>query len=106
MRRSIILGCLALLAFVCPTRADEAKPVKRYLYVVAPGIRNLLEFGGAGILVFDIDKDHAFVKRIATTASAEEKPANIKGVCASVHTRKLHFTTPQKLYCVDLVSEK
>src|SRR5581483_6520190 len=80
--------------------------VKRYLYVVAPGIRNYLEFGGAGILVFDMDDNHRFVKRIATTASQEAKPDNIKGVCASAATRKLHFTTPKKLYCVDLVSEK
>jgi hypothetical protein len=88
-------------------RAEQPKTgEKRYLYVVAPGIRDLLEFGGAGILVFDMDNGHQFVKRIETTASRVDKPANIKGVCACPATRKLYFTTPVALYCVDLVTEK
>jgi hypothetical protein len=78
----------------------------RFLYVVCPGIRDYLEFGGAGILVFDIDHGHKFVKRIATTASTARKPRNIKGVVASPATRLLHFTTPEALYCVDLVTGK
>ena len=75
--------------------------MKRFLYVVCPGIRDLPEFGGAGVLVFDIDNGHKFVKRIATDASTVAKPRNIKGVVASASTKKLHFTTPESaLYCV------
>lgn len=88
---------------------DAAEPpigVSRYLYVVCPGIRDYLEFGGAGILVFDIDQGHKFVRRIETPASREEKPDNIKGVCACAATKRLYFTTRSKLYCVDLVTEK
>lgn len=103
-RRVLLVVLLALLPAGRLAAADA--DVKRYLYVVAPGIRNYLEFGGAGVLVFDMDKDYAFVKRIETTASAEAKPDNIKGVCASVATGKLYFTTPKKLYCVDLKTEK
>jgi hypothetical protein len=102
LRRLLVL--LFVLAGPAVARAEEGE--KRYLYVVAPGIRNYLEFGGAGILVFDIDDGHRFVKRIETTASHQKKPLNIKGVCASAQTRKLHFTTPKQLYCVDLVTEK
>ena len=40
--------------------------VKRYLYVAMPGIRNYLGYGGHCILVFDIDNNHRFVKRIQT----------------------------------------
>jgi hypothetical protein len=106
MNRRTLLVCPWLLLLTAgPTVAGEVG-LKRYLYVAAPGIRNYLEFGGAGILVFDIDKDHAFVKRIATPASREQKPANIKGVCACPPTRRLYFTTTKKLYCLDLVSEK
>lgn len=79
---------------------------RRYLYVVCPGIRDYLEFGGAGILVFDIDDGHKFVKRIVTPASSEPKPDNIKGVCASPLTGKLYITTRSKLYCVDLLTDK
>lgn len=76
----------------------------RYLYVVTPGIRDYTEFGGAGILVFDIDQNHKFVKRIETTASKVEKPRNIKGVCG--FGNRIYFTTPEKLYCVDVATEK
>jgi len=98
---------LAFLAFVSlgAARAAEQQP-RRYLYVVCPGIRDYLEFGGSGILVFDIDEGHKFVKRIATPASREAMPDNIKGVCASAVTGKLYFTTRSKLYCVDLASEE
>jgi DNA-binding beta-propeller fold protein YncE len=94
------------LAATMTGRASGVAGSTRYLYVVCPGIRDYMEFGGAGILVFDIDNGHKFVKRIATTASAAAKPRNIKGVVANSTTHKLHFTTPEALYCVDLLSEK
>jgi hypothetical protein len=98
-----LLSVLVVLLAAASSHAGEAK---RYLYVAAPGIRDYLEFGGAGILVFDMDDKHAFVKRIATTASEAKKPANVKGVCANAESKRLYFTTPKALYCVDLVSEK
>src|SRR5204863_5450891 len=61
---------------------------RHLLYVVTPGIRNYLEFGGAGIAVFDMDKNHAFVKRIKTPASQVKNPENIKGVCACAATQR------------------
>src|SRR5438874_13679516 len=96
----------ALIAFVQLGNARAALKDGRYLYVVCPGIRNYLEFGGAGILVYDIDDGHKLIKRIATPASQEEKPDNIKGVCACAATQRLYLTTTKKLYCVDLLSEK
>lgn len=95
----------SLISPLASTALAKAR-VSRLLYVVCPGIRDYLEFGGAGILVFDIDDGHKFVKRIATDASKIAKPQNIKGVVASATTKKLHFTTPQSLYCVDLLNEK
>jgi DNA-binding beta-propeller fold protein YncE len=85
---------------------DSGKVKNHYLYMVTPGIRNYQEFGGSGILVFDVKRDHAFVKRIQTPASDQAKPENIKGVCACGATKKLYFTTLTRLYCVDLVTEK
>jgi DNA-binding beta-propeller fold protein YncE len=98
-----------LAASLVPLTASFAAAesgASRLLYVVCPGIRDYLEFGGAGILVFDIDAGHKFVKRIATDASKLDKPRNVKGVVASAATKKLHFTTPEALFCVDLVTEK
>jgi sugar lactone lactonase YvrE len=113
MRRSL-LGLLLVVSLaaawllVCApdsARADDAA-TKRYLYVVCPGIRNYLEFGGAGILVFDIDAGHKFIRRIETPASREMSPDNIKGVCASAATGRLYFTTRSKLFCLDVLTDK
>jgi hypothetical protein len=84
------------------TLAEDAQ----MLYVAAPGVRDDLDFGGAGILVFDIGHGHRFVRRIETTAARQPKPENIKGICASAATRKLYFTTLTRLYCLDLASDR
>jgi DNA-binding beta-propeller fold protein YncE len=102
-RRSFLAASLAA-PFAGSVRAEPG--VSRLLYVVCPGIRDYLEFGGAGVLVFDIDNGHKFVKRLSTTGSTIPKPRNVKGVVASPHTRKLHFTTPESLFCFDLVTGK
>lgn len=109
LRLLTVLFATALVQPFVTNPAIGAEPSgqdRHLLYVVAPGIRNYLEFGGAGILVFDMDHNHDFVKRIETTASQIDKPDNIKGVCANAVTQKLYFTTPVKLYCFDLRSEK
>jgi len=105
MARRTFFALTAVLLFAFPLMADAPKQ-RRLLYVVEPGVRNYLEFGGAGILVYDIGAGHKFVKRIATPASTLKHPENIKGVCASAATKRLYFTTLTALFCVDLVTEK
>lgn len=88
-------------------RAASARGDRRFLYVAVPGIRNYLEYGGHGVLVFDIDRGHAFVKRIpAQGLNAEGKPLNVKGVCANAATGRLYVTTTQQLAAYDLRTEK
>src|SRR3954471_19020972 len=86
---------------------EEGKAIQRRLYVAEPGIRNYLEYGGHGLLVFDIDHGHRFVKRIPT-AGLDEKgvPINVKGIVASARTKKLYISTIKQLMCIDLVTEK
>jgi hypothetical protein len=85
----------------------ESSAARRLLYVAAPGIRDYLEYGGHGLLVFDIDHGHRFVKRIPTAGlDATGKPLNVKGVCANAATRKIYVSTTQQLMCLDLVTEK
>ena len=80
---------------------------QRRLYVAEPGIRNYLEYGGHGLLVFDIDHGHRFVKRIPTAGLDEKgKPINVKGICASARTKRIYISTIKQLMCLDLVSEK
>ncbi|HEV3163457.1 MAG TPA: hypothetical protein VGZ22_05410 [Isosphaeraceae bacterium] len=96
---------LAGLAVVCkPASAAEEQ---RLLYVAEPGIRNYLEYGGHGLLVYDIDHGHRLLKRIPTAGLNEEgKPDNVKGVCASASTGRIYISTIKTLTCLDLVSEK
>lgn len=82
-------------------------PDGRYLYVAVPGIRNYLEYGGHGLLVFSMDDGHRFVRRIATSGTDETgKPLNVKGICASALTQRIYISTLRHLQCIDLVSEK
>lgn len=91
-----------------PLRRDDER---RYLYVAVPGIRNYLEWGGAGILVYDIDRGHRLVKRIAvsyfdSTDREGQAPENVKGICAHAAGHRLYVSTLTRMACVDLVSEK
>lgn len=99
--QSMVAFIVMLVALGC-SAADD---IERRLYVVSPGIRNYLQFGGAGILVFDLDNDYRFVKRIETPASQQEDPDNIKGVCADAASGRLYFTTRSRLYCMNLHTE-
>jgi DNA-binding beta-propeller fold protein YncE len=104
----VFLTALQVPAGARPHPAAARPPAQdqHFLYVAVPGIRDYLEFGGAGILVFDMDKGHALVKRIETPASQKTKPENIKGICASGVTGKLYFSTPTRLYSLDLKTDK
>ena len=97
------------LAFVLAAMvtAQAADPVERRLYVAVPGVRDYLEYGGHGVLVFDIDDGHRFLKRIPCGGlNAGGKPDNVKGICASAETGLLHIATLQSLQCLDLRTEK
>jgi len=97
-----------LLAFTLLTlAATAAENERRFLYVGAPGIRNDLAWGGSGVLVFDIDHGHKFVKRIPFAVLDEKgAPRNVKGICASTDNRRLYLSTTHTLSCLDLVTEK
>ncbi|MDR3712821.1 MAG: hypothetical protein P4L51_08400 [Puia sp.] len=87
---------------------DSAQlPVHRYLYVAVPGVRNYLEYGGHGLLVFDMDDHFKFVKRISTAGLDDRgQPANVKGVAVSLFTHCIYISTIQTVQCIDLVTEK
>ena len=83
-----------------------AAPVK-YLYVAVPGIRNYLEYGGHGILVYDVDAGHKLIKRIPTKGLKKDgTPSNVKGVAVSVATNCIYISTVEALQCIDLTTEK
>ena len=85
----------------------NAPPKGRYLYVAVPGIRNYLGYGGHGILVFDMDNNHRFVKRIKTQGiSRNGLPSNVKGIAVSVPLNSIYVSTLESLQRIDITSEK
>src|SRR5438552_15157842 len=106
---------LLFSAFILLVSADKpplhdvaaSTNVKRYLYVAVPGIRDYLGYGGHGILVFDIDNNHRFVKRIATKGlHPDGTPSNVKGVVVSVALNSIYISTIESLQRIDLATDK
>ena len=98
--------CLVWLAF-CVVTSGAEEALRRCLYVAVPGIRSYLEYGGHGLLVFDMDNEHRFVKRIPIGGLDDKsRPINIKGVCASARTGRIYCTTLRTMMCLDLRTEK
>ncbi len=98
MKKLLILLLLASSAFA---------QTGHYLYVATPGIRNYLGYGGHGLVVFDIDNNHQFVKRIPTKGfKASGEPSNVKGVAVSQQLNSIFISTLEGLQRIDLSTEK
>ncbi len=104
--RALAVACVALLVFTSTSGpARGADTIKRRLYVAEPGIRNYLEYGGHGLLVFDIDHGHRLLKRIGTGGlDPKGVPINVKGICASARTGRVYVSTIKQLMCLDLLT--
>ncbi len=80
---------------------------RRLLYVAEPGIRNYVDYGGVGVLVFDVDANYRFVRRIPTWDVPQgQEPENVKGIAASARTGRLYVTTLRHVACFDLLSDR
>ena len=100
------LICAILFPSICFSGSLSAGKHK-LLYVAEPGIRDYLEYGGHGLLVFDINRDHKFVRRIPTGGLDEKgKPLNVKGICASAISKRVYVTTTRTIQCLDLLTDK
>lgn len=118
MRARNAAASFAILALLLPFHAQARQtqtqnqtqnqtqtepPVRRLLHVAVPGIRDYLEFGGHGLLVFDIDDGHKFLKRLPIGGlSPDGVPRNVKGVCASLKRETVYISTPEVLMAVDI----
>jgi DNA-binding beta-propeller fold protein YncE len=100
-------GVIALLLAFVVLIPLRAQPTRRFLYVATPGAGNEHEYAGVGILVFDVDNGHRFVKRIPTwTAPAGQPDERVRGIAADARSRRLFISTVKRLAAFDLVSEK
>lgn len=109
-RRFLQTGGLALAGLTLPTAAladPGAAPDGDLLYVTVPGIRNYTEWGGVGILVYDVSNGFELLRRIPTFPIVLGQAAEpIKGVCASARTGRLFASTTRHMFCLDLATEK
>jgi DNA-binding beta-propeller fold protein YncE len=104
-----VIFCALIVATV-PAQTGARTPAQHEthrLYVAVPGIRNDLQYGGVGILVYDMDAGYKFIKRIPTWDVPPGQPAeNVKGIAASAKTGKLYVSTIKRVACFDLITEK
>jgi DNA-binding beta-propeller fold protein YncE len=110
-RSAIFIFLLLINGFASVNGFSQAitktSAVKRYLYVAAPGIRDYLGYGGHGILVFDIDNNHKFVKRIPMQGlHPNGKPSNVKGIAVSISLNSIYVSTIESLQRIDLTTNK
>ncbi len=107
---AILMGVAVAWSPVHQTKQEApvaSAKVKQYLYVAVPGIRNYLEYGGHGILVYDMSDNYRLVKRIPTRGlKADGTPSNVKGVAVSLATNSIYITTLEALQRIDLATEK
>jgi len=79
----------------------------RMMLVATPGVRNYLEYGGHGLLMYDMDHGHQLVRRISTSGLDKDgKPDNVKGIAASAQTGKVYISTIGGMQCLDMATEK
>src|SRR5262249_59155518 len=104
-------SCIAsLLAMAVLLPMARAQQTARYLYAALPGVGggNNLKYGGAGILVFDIDRGHRFVRRIPLQGAppADGRQEAIKGIAAHAKTARLYVSTSRRVAAYDLHTDR
>ena len=102
----LFVSALLLLPIASPLMGEMASAGEEHLlYVASPGIRNYTQYGGVGILVFDIDHGFRFVRRIATwNVPSGKEPENVKGIAASAATGRVYVTSLTRMMALDAIT--
>src|SRR5207302_7677040 len=108
--RGLWRGAVVLAAAAAIVAGVAAQQTQRFLYAALPGVGggNNVKFGGAGILVFDVDHGHKFVKRIPLQGAppADGRQESIKGIAAHAQTARLYVSTSRRVAAYDLNTDK
>jgi DNA-binding beta-propeller fold protein YncE len=109
MKRTVrcLLPAMLLALSTSSVRLLPAAAEQHLLYVASPGTRNYVEYGGVGILVFDVSNGYKFVRCIPTwEVPAGKQPENVKGIAASAKTGRVYVTSLNRMIAIDAVSGK
>lgn len=103
-----LLGVVMLFTALKAAKTKQEAPLSgHYMFVAVPGIRDYLGFGGHGLLVFDMDHGHQFVKRIETRGfHPNGKPSNVKGIAVSIQLNSIYVSTIESIERIDLTTGK
>ncbi len=106
-RRLLFVVATAAGIALSAVSASSPNGEHHFLYVAEPGIRNYVEYGGVGVIVYDMDNGHKFVKRIPTFLEvAGQEAENVKGVAAHAKTGRLYVSTIKRVAAIDLQTER
>ena len=101
------LSALVLSAIIFSAGEASAQDARRLIYAAVPGVSNYEQHGGVGILVFDADNGHKFVRRIPTWSTYRREAIEpIKGIAAHAATNRLYVSTTRRLAAFDLTTDK
>ncbi|HEY2150089.1 MAG TPA: hypothetical protein VGH34_04730, partial [Vicinamibacterales bacterium] len=117
--RRLSVCALLVVAATLLVQRTQAQQNRRFIYAALPGVGggNNMSYGGAGILVFDIDHDHKFVKRVPLQGAPPPDPSAtgrgrgnaqeaIKGIAAHAGTARLYVSTSRRVAAYDLLTDK
>jgi DNA-binding beta-propeller fold protein YncE len=111
-----ISGVIVLVAALLVPRT-HGQQTQRFIYAALPGVGggNNTSYGGAGILVFDIDHGHKFVKRVPMPTTLPLPPStngrpvspqeSIKGIAAHAPTARLYVSTNRRVAAYNLLTD-
>jgi len=106
MTRLCSIVGIVLVVLTLPAGAQQRQ---KFLYAALPGVGggNNVKYGGAGILVFDIDHGHRFVKRIPLQGAPPDdgRQEAIKGIAAHAGTARLYVSTSRRVAAYDLLTD-
>src|SRR5499427_733486 len=108
--RQLAACAIAIAAATVVVSSPRAQQPQRFIYAALPGVGggNNLKYGGAGILVFDIDHGHKFVRRIPLQGTMPDngRQEAIKGIAAHAPTARLYVATSRRVASYDLTTDK
>ncbi len=108
--RHLATTAVAIAAAASLGSAVQPQKTQRFVYAALPGVGggNNLKYGGAGILVFDIDHNHRFVKRIPLQGAPPDdgRQEAIKGIAAHAGTGRLYVSTSRRVAAYDLTTDR